>query len=76
MHIYFITFNFRRALDLSFNRISAIEGIDALVSLQKLYLCANKISVIEGISNLTNLTMLELGDNKIRVSENNIFFLN
>lgn len=62
-----IHFDFR-LLDISFNRLSKIENLDALVNLEKLFLCSNKISTIENLSSLTNLTMLELGDNKIRVS--------
>ena len=55
-------------LDISFNRLSNIENLDALVNLQKLFLVSNKIQTIENLSSLTNLTLLELGDNKIRVS--------
>lgn len=54
--------------DISFNRLTKIENLDALVNLEKLFLCSNKITVIENLSSLTGLTMLELGDNKIRVS--------
>lgn len=57
-----------RILDLSFNRIKEIEGLDNLVNLEKLYLSSNKISEIKGVNHLKKLTMLELGDNKIRVS--------
>lgn len=59
---------FFRILDLSFNRITKIEGLNNLLNLKKLFLCSNKISKIEHVNHLTNLTLLELGDNKIRVS--------
>lgn len=55
-------------LDISFNRIGKIENLDALVNLEKLFLCSNKISTIDNLANLSNLTMLELGDNKLRVN--------
>lgn len=67
-------FFIHRLLDISFNRVNKIENLDALVNLEKLFLCSNKISVIENLSCLANLTMLELGDNKIRV--NNFYKLN
>lgn len=57
-----------RILDLSFNRIREIEGLENLTNLDKLFLSSNKISKIENLSHLTKLTLLELGDNKIRVS--------
>lgn len=55
-------------LDISFNRLTKIENLEALEGLQKLFLVSNKISVIENLSSLSYLTLLELGDNKIRVS--------
>jgi len=57
-----------RILDVSFNRLREIKGLDHLHKLQKLFLCANKISRIENVGHLKNLTLLELGDNKIRAS--------
>lgn len=54
-------------LDLSFNRIRKIQGLESLVKLRKLFLVSNKIEKIENISHLKELEMLELGDNKIRV---------
>ena len=58
-----------RQLDLSFNRLRKIEGLENLTKLRRLYLVNNKIGRIENIAHLTQLEMLELGDNKIRVSE-------
>ena len=57
-----------RTLDLSFNRIKSITGLDTLVNLDKLYFVQNKISVIENLTHQTEVTMLELGANRIRVS--------
>lgn len=57
-----------RMLDLAFNRITEIKGLDTLVNLEKLFLSSNKISKVENLENLKSLELLELGDNKIRVS--------
>ena len=58
-----------RQLDLSFNRLQKLEGLEALTKLKQLYLVNNKIGHIENIGHLTQLQLLELGDNKIRVSD-------
>lgn len=55
-------------LDLSFNRIKEIEGLEQLINLEKLYLSSNRITKITNVNHLLNLQMLELGDNKIKVS--------
>lgn len=57
-----------RILDISFNLLRNIEGIDKLTQLKKLFLVNNKISKIENLSTLHQLQMLELGSNRIRVS--------
>lgn len=54
-------------LDVSFNNVRSIKGLDTLVKLEKLYLINNKIKKIENLDLLINLTELELGDNRIRV---------
>ena len=54
-------------LDLSFNHIPQIGGLETLVNLEKIFLIQNKFTKIENLSTLTNLTMLELGSNRIRV---------
>jgi len=59
-----------RSLDMCFNNIRIIKGLDTLVKLEKLYLINNKIKKIEKLDQLTCLTMLELGDNRIRVRLN------
>lgn len=56
-----------RILDISFNLLRNIEGIDKLTQLKKLFLVNNKISKIENVSNLHQLQLLELGSNRIRV---------
>lgn len=54
-------------LDLSFNHISQVQGLESLLSLSKLFLIQNKLTKMEGFSSLTQLTMLELGSNRIKV---------
>ena len=56
-----------RVLDLCFNRIRKVEGLENLTNLKKLYLVQNKLTAIENIGHLTELRMLELGSNRIRV---------
>lgn len=56
-------------LDLSFNKIKDIEGLEHLTLLKDLFFVSNKISKIPQL-NLVNLTNLELGDNRIREIEN------
>ncbi|GET85858.1 protein phosphatase type 1 regulator-like protein [Leishmania tarentolae] len=54
-------------LDLSYNQIRKIAGLDSLgPTLKELYLVENKIKVIEGLDSLINLELLELGGNRIR----------
>lgn len=56
-----------RKLDLSYNQIKTIEGLDHLAgTLEELYLVENRIKVIQGLDALVNLRLLELGGNKIR----------
>ena len=56
-------------LDLSFNRISAIEGMDNLVNLTDLSLYNNKIAVLDGLFNCTKLNIFSIGNNLIRSFE-------
>ncbi|KAG5487124.1 hypothetical protein LSCM1_07797 [Leishmania martiniquensis] len=54
-------------LDLSYNQLRRIVGLDSLGStLKELYLVENKIKVIEGLDNFVHLELLELGGNRIR----------
>ena len=48
-------------LDLSFNQITRIEGLDSLVELTDLSLLDNQISELEGLDNLKKLQCLCLG---------------
>ena len=57
-----------RALDLSFNRIAKIAGLDNLQALETLYLASNKIKCIENIQDLPELRVLEVGANEITVT--------
>lgn len=57
-----------RILDLSFNRIPKVEGLQTLTKLKKLFLIHNKIHKMENVDHLVHLEMLEFGSNKIRVS--------
>lgn len=52
-------------LDLSFNNIEAIEGLDTLVNLEDLSLFNNRISKIDSLDALVKLQVLSLGNNHI-----------
>ena len=49
-------------LDLSFNAISKIEGLDKLTKLTDLSLFCNHIDKIENLQTLTNLSVLSIGE--------------
>lgn len=51
---------------LSFNKITKIQGLDALINLTDLSLFDNEITVLEGIDNLTKLNVLSIGNNQIK----------
>lgn len=53
-----------QVLDLSYNKITAIEGLENL-PIQELNLSHNSITSLEGLSNLPNLTSLNVSDNNI-----------
>jgi hypothetical protein len=55
-------------LDLSFNRISVIEGLEALTGLQDLSLFSNRISVLSGLDALMQLNALSIGDDWVHWS--------
>lgn len=48
-------------LDLSFNNISKLEGLEKLVKLTDLSLFSNKLEKVENIQTLTELVVLSLG---------------
>ena len=52
-------------LDLSTNKLNAINEFPTVVHLRCLILSTNTISKIENLSNFTNLDMLDLHDNRI-----------
>ena len=54
-----------RILDLSYNKIRAIENIDHLFGLQELYFASNKITEIPFLS-FQQLRILELGANRLK----------
>lgn len=57
-------------LDLSFNRIKKIEGLDSLTKLELLNLTDNKISAIENMDSLQKLTNFGIANNLIPQLEN------
>ena len=62
-------------LDLSFNHISVIGGLEGVRQLQSLYLIQNRISKIENLAHFECITMLELGSNRIRVGGWSLWFI-
>lgn len=62
-----LLFPYIRQLDVSFNILRKIEGLERLTRIKKLFLLHNKISSIANLNHFTSLEMLELGSNRIRV---------
>merc|ERR1711971_448620 len=62
-------------LDLSFNNISKIEGLDELHRLTDLCLVNNFITNIENLDNNKHLQVLSLGNNCITDIDGNILYL-
>lgn len=58
---------FCRLLDVSFNLLRKVEGLERLTRVKKLFLLHNKISSIANLEHFAGLDMLELGSNRIRV---------
>ena len=54
-------------LDLSFNAISKIEGLDKLTNLTDLSLFCNHIEKIENLQTLTNLSVLSIGEPSVSI---------
>lgn len=52
-------------LDLSFNNIETIEGLDTLANLEDLSLSSNRIAKIDSLDALVKLQVLSLGNNQI-----------
>jgi hypothetical protein len=57
-------------LDLSFNHITKIEGLEALTKLTDLSLFSNQVAVIENLTPLSGLQVLSLGNNAIKRLDN------
>lgn len=56
-------------LDLSFNNIEKINGLENLVNLTDLSLHHNHITKLEGLDTLTKLDVLSIGDNLLPTLE-------
>ncbi len=61
--------NCRYVFYLQNNRISKIEGLEALTNMEELYISFNLISKVEGLSTLTKLHTLDLSNNQIATIE-------
>lgn len=57
--------DFHLLLDLSFNNIEVIEGLDKLTKLEDLTLYNNRISILENLDNLKDLHVLSIGNNSL-----------
>jgi Leucine-rich repeat (LRR) protein len=57
------------SLDLSFNSIDRIEGLDECLDLEELLLFRNTISKIEGVSMMKKLVIFNLGSNLVKEIE-------
>lgn len=55
-----------RWLDLSFNKLTAIEGLDTLTKLTDLTLLSNRIEKLEKLDSLVHLNVLSMGNNLIK----------
>ncbi|GAQ86745.1 hypothetical protein KFL_003090020 [Klebsormidium nitens] len=56
------------SLDVSFNELSELAGVEHLPSsLKQLYFAKNEIGTLPSLSHLSHLEILELGSNKIKV---------
>ncbi|KAH7884510.1 hypothetical protein F5I97DRAFT_1890018 [Phlebopus sp. FC_14] len=58
------------SLELGGNKIRRIEGLDALVNLEELWLGKNKLPMLENLGTLTKLRILSLQSNRITKIEN------
>ena len=58
------------SLDLSFNNIECIEGLDKLTKLRDVTLYNNRITQLENMDSLTQLHVFSAGNNKLERLEN------
>ena len=61
---------FYLVLDLSFNNIEVIEGLDKLTKLKDLTLYNNRISKIENMEALSQLHVFSIGNNSLKQLDN------
>ena len=57
-------------LDLSFNNIEVIEGLEKLTRLRDLTLYNNRITLLENMDSLVDLHVFSAGNNKLEQLEN------
>jgi len=62
-------------LDLSFNMIEEIKGLENLRLLEDLSLFSNRITELRGLDNLENLNVLSVGSNEISNLEDSVKYL-
>ena len=56
-------------LDLSFNKIRKISGLESLPALRDVSLYSNKITAVEGLDGCPQLEVLSLGNNRVAATE-------
>ena len=62
-------------LDLSFNLIEKIEGLETLYQLEDLSLFSNRITKLENLDALINLNLLSVGENEIYSLDDTVKYL-
>lgn len=62
-------------LDLSFNLISKIEGLDTLTKLTDLSLYSNRITELSGLEKLEQLNVLSFGKNQVKNHQEALLYL-
>lgn len=62
-------------LDLSFNLIEKIEGLESCTKITDLTLFSNHITQLSGLENLKELNVLSVGSNKLKNLEDTIKYL-
>ena len=56
-----------KGLDLGWNKLTSLKGIEKLTNLERLDLGRNELTSLKGIEKLTNLERLDLGDNELEI---------
>jgi Leucine-rich repeat (LRR) protein len=57
---------------LSFNRITALEGLEQLTKLQDLSLYNNQIPTLQGLDTLKDLNVLSIGEQQLAPSSTRV----